>query len=326
MKPVVLAYRADWSEAALPTERIDYRSLTHIAHSFAVAESGGLRFPATASSRKLVDTAHRSGVKVLLAVGGADSNKALAALCETESGTRKLASEIAAQVKTVGYDGADIDWEHPENPTETARLSRFTAALRGALPRPKMVTIAVPSVDWNGRWYDAPAILPHVDWAAVMCYDFYGPWTNRAGHHSALFAPKGTDPSLAGSAAMRYWREAKRFPANKLLLGIPLYVRGFRAERWNDSISDPADRQFNAAYRAMRDAGTADKNIVCATWPAENGAVIASGDNPESALKKGAWAKQNKLAGVFFWELSQDGDGKSLPSVIQAARKGLVTR
>jgi GH18 family chitinase len=89
-------------------------------------------------------------------------------------------------------------------------------------------------------------------------------------------------------------------------------------------VPDSADRQFTAVYRTIRSVGATDKNAVCAIWPAENGTVIASGDNPESALKKGAWAKRNKLAGVFFWELSQDGDGKSVPSVIQAARKGLV--
>jgi hypothetical protein len=222
MKPVVLAYRADWSEAALPTERIDYKSLTHIAHSFAIAGSGGLRFPATESSRKLVDMAHRNGVKVLLAVGGADSNKALSALCETGSGTRKLAAEIAARVRTIGYDGADIDWEHPENATDTARLSRFTAALRGTLPRPKMVTIAVPSVDWNGRWYDASAILPHVDWAAVMCYDFYGPWTEtrrapfravRPERHRTVPVRQCCDPLLARSETVPGGQTATGNPA-----------------------------------------------------------------------------------------------------------------
>ncbi|MBC8139198.1 MAG: glycoside hydrolase family 18 protein [Fibrella sp.] len=321
-KPIVLAYRSDWNENDLPPDRINYKPLTHIAHSFAVAESVGLRFPAFGPSRALVETAHRSGVKVLLAVGGADSNKALSALCATGADTRKLVSEIAAHVKKVGYDGADIDWEHPENPTDTNRLSRFTAVLRGALPRPKLVTMAVPSVDWNGRWYDAAAVLPYVDWAAVMCYDFYGPWAERAGHQSALFAAKATEPALSASAAMRYWREMKQFPASKLLLGVPLYVRGFRTKNWGDSVPNPADKQFNVSYRSLKSVGKTEKDVVCATWLTDSGTVIASGDNPESARKKGAWAKQNKLAGVFFWELSQDGDGKSIPSVIQAARKG----
>ncbi|MBC7805420.1 MAG: glycoside hydrolase family 18 protein [Akkermansiaceae bacterium] len=330
MKPIVLAYRSSWNENDLPPDRVNWSLLTHIAHSFALAESGGIRFPPIDASRALVETAHRNGVKVLLAVGGADSNKALSALCATEVGTQKLVAEIAAQVKKVGYDGADIDWEHPASVTDTNRLSRFAAALRGALPRPMLVTIAVPSVDWDGRWYDAPALLSHVDWAAVMCYDYYGPWSNRAGYHAALFplktgVPQADQTALTASGSIRYWRETKRFPASKLILGIPLYVRGFRTKNWSDPVANPADKQFSVAYRTLKGAGVIDKTAVCATWLAEDGAVIASGDNPETALRKGAWAKQNGLAGIFFWELSQDGDGKMVPSVIAAARKGFET-
>lgn len=324
-KAVVLAYRSDWTASELPAERINYKSLTHIAHSFAIAEGGRIRFPETEATRSLIATAHRNGVKVLLAIGGADSNKELSGMCATDTGMQKLVGEIAAHIKTFSYDGADIDWEHPDNATDTARLSRFTAALRKALPHPKLVTMAVPSVDWNGRWYDSAAILPHLDWVAVMCYDFYGPWTDRAGHHAALFAPKGADAALSASAAIRYWRETKRFPESKILLGIPLYARGFRAKNWGDPVPNPADRQFDTSYRALKSVGVTDKTAVCATWSAENGSVIASGDNPETALKKGIWAKKNRLAGIFFWELSQDGDGKTLPSVIQAARKGFET-
>ena len=145
-KDIVLAYRSNWNEKDLPPDRIDWKSLTHIAHSFAVAGNGGLRFPEAGASRALVETAHRHGVKVLLAVGGADSNNALSALCATEAGTRKLVGDVAAQVRKIGYDGVDIDWEHPGNATDTDRLSRFAAVLRGALPRPKLVTMAVPSV------------------------------------------------------------------------------------------------------------------------------------------------------------------------------------
>ncbi len=327
MKPIVLAYRSDWNEAELPPERVNYKPLTHIAHSFAVVGATGIKSPATDSARKLVETAHRNGVKVLLAVGGAESNAALSTLCATKAGARTLAQSVAARVLSIGYDGADIDWESPENHTEGNRLSHFVAEMRLALPRPKLVTMAVTAVDWFGRWFDSPALEPHVDWAAVMCYDFYGPWSDRAGYHSALYPskkapPKADEQGMTASGGIHYWRERKRFPADKLLLGIPLYARGFRTKEWGAVVPNAADRKFEVTIRSLKDGGTTDPDAVCATWQSENGSVLLAGDNTHTARLKGAWARQNKLGGVFFWELSQDGDGKSAPSVIRAARDG----
>lgn len=320
-KPIVLAYRSSWNEADLPPAKVNYAPLTHIAHSFAVANKTGLQFPEAKASRTLIETAHKSGVKVTLAVGGAGSNAALSALCATPAKTVTLAKTVAKHINVLGYDGADVDWEHPENATETNRLSAFVGALRAELPRPKLLTMAIPSTDWDGRWYDAPTLLPHLDWAAVMSYDFFGSWSDTAGHHAALIAAKGVDPALSGSAAIAYWHEKKRFPAGKLLLGIPLYARGFRTKNWGDPVNSPGDKRFDEPYRVVK-SGVTDRALVCAMGKAENGAIIWSGDNPETAQVKAAWARKQNLAGVFFWELSQDGDGKSLPSVIVAAARG----
>ena len=321
-KPIVLAYRAVWNPTELPPAKIDYAPLTHIAHAFVTVERGAIRFPDETASRALIHTAHKHGVKVTLAIGGAASNRELSALCASEAATKTLAARIASHVTTLGYDGADIDWEHPETVADTARLSRFTRLLRQALPRPRLVTMATPSTDWNARWYDAPAILSHLDFAAVMTYDFFGSWSASAGHHSALFAGATGDPALCASAAIRYWQSVKRFPASKLLLGIPLYARGFRTKAWGDPVQAVADKTIEAAYRTLG-VGATDAAAGCATWKTERGAVLMSGDNPETARQKGAWTRAHQLAGVFFWELSGDAPGEL--SVVRAARAGLAT-
>ena len=319
-KPIILAYLADWKAAELPAAKVDYAKMTHIAHSFAVATNEGVTFPDVKASRELITTAHKKGVKVTLAIGGAESNRALSTLCQTVDGAKKLAASVAAHVQTIGYDGVDVDWEHPENRADAGRLSLFVAELRRVVPRPKLLTMAVPATDWSAKWHDAPALLPHLDWAAVMTYDFYGPWSGDAGHHAALFPTKASDPSLSGSAAIKYWRTVKKFPASKLLLGVSVYARGFRAKAWGDVVSNHADKEVERAYRDLGGVGKTDAATGTATWKAENGAVILSGDNPDTARQKGGWAKSQNLAGVFFWELSQDLDGDK--SVIRAARRG----
>ena len=49
---------------------------------------------------------------------------------------------------------------------------------------------------------------------------------------------------------------------------------------------------------------------------------LISYDDTDSATIKGAYAKSRKLGGIFFWDISNDFDGKSNP-LVRAARKGL---
>ena len=44
--------------------------------------------------------------------------------------------------------------------------------------------------------------------------------------------------------------------------------------------------------------------------------------DPTSAQRKGEFARKQGLGGIFFWEISQDFDGKTNP-LVRAAAKGL---
>ena len=76
-KPVVLNYVPDWH--TIDPATIDYGLYTHLCHAFAHYESGALHLPDETASRALIDAAHAHGVKVLLSIGGADSNSSLKA-------------------------------------------------------------------------------------------------------------------------------------------------------------------------------------------------------------------------------------------------------
>lgn len=57
-----------------------------------------------------------------------------------------------------------------------------------------------------------------------MAYDFAGSWSNTAGHHAQLYPGNPGEPS--GSTAVDYVISTG-FPANKILLGVPVYGRSF---------------------------------------------------------------------------------------------------
>jgi chitinase len=327
--PVVLAYYADWAADKLPVARIDWRPLTHVTHSFAVVRAdGSLALPDKSRSRELCARAKDAGKKALLALGGASSNRALSDATATPDGVAKLADALVKVVKGAGYSGLDVDWEAPEDPQDQDHMNALVRALRERLPAGALITMAVPSTDWAGRWYDRDVLAPLVDLLCVMAYDMHGPWGSHAGHNAPLAAPP-EDPDgaiLNVPASLDYWLTRRGWPAGKVLLGIPLYGRGFRAAKWGDPAKGDHDRSYVplSGIPVLTRAGWKEDRDPAARVPylvSPDGAELLSFEDERSAREKGALARSRGAGGIFFWELTQDKPG--LPT-LRAARDGYI--
>lgn len=248
-KPIVLGYYPSWVKAS-PPDKIDYSLFTHIVHAFATVDrQGNLRLPEAKAARDLCRRAHAKNVKVLLALGGADSNDTLTAAMADEKGAERLTQSLVEAAAQVGYDGVDVDWEFPENDTDQKRMEELVRRLRAALKkhsRDSLLTMAVPALNWNGRRYATDALLPHVDFINVMTYDMHGPWSGHAGHNAPLFeTPEDTKDGAGNNAAaaLAYWTKERNWPRERLLIGLPCYGRGFRATRLGEATTGLAKRQ-----------------------------------------------------------------------------------
>jgi chitinase len=330
-RPYVIGYYADW-QTSLPPSKIDYRLFTHLNHAFArIDKQGVLRFPDPANTQDLCARAHTAGVKVLLSVGGADTGTGFANATTTPDAVKRLADQLADVVQPTGYDGIDLDWEFPANAAERDRMNALTAALRERLPRPALLTMAVPATNWSGRWFGKDALLPHIDFLNVMTYDFHGSWSDHAGHNAPLFFPaSGDQPSCRGNTvegSMDYWLRQKNWPKDRLLLGIPLYGRGFRAPRLGAPASGTHARS-GVPYRgieALRKLGWRETwdDVAQVPWlQAPDESEVLCFDDARSIRRKGRYARERGLAGIFFWEVSEDFDGTSNP-LVKAASDGL---
>jgi chitinase len=160
-------------------------------------------------------------------------------------------------------------------------------------------------------------LLPHIDFLNLMTYDFSGPWSAQAGHNAPLGFCK---------SAIAFWNSTLGWPKEKLILGVPLYGRGFRAS----AIGEKATGSYERSYVSLSDAqklvraGWATKTDLkeSVSWAAKpGGGELVSFEDTASARNKSAWAREQKLGGVFFWELSGDVPGSA---VLRAARAGLL--
>jgi chitinase len=314
-RAAVLGYYPSWA-SKLPPKDIRYERFTHLAHAFLQAEPDGrLKADPAIPSADFARRAREKRVVPLLSLGGANSGDTFFSITQNADTLRRYVDAVAAAAREHGYGGFDLDWEFPQDVEGRDGLSRLVAALRKASPA-AFLSVAVSATDWYGRWWDVDALRPHVDQLNVMAYDFHGSWSAHAGHPAPLRPAAGDDEACGTShavvAAADYWIEKRKWPAQRLSIGIPAYGVGFAVRQWHQK---PAGKPSvgAASYRELRRlaegtdwvrAWNADVGVP--TLVRRDGAELIGYEDPESAALKGAWARARGVGGIFFWQIEQD--------------------
>lgn len=311
--PVVLGYYPSW--VAHPNAKeIRYERFTHLAHAFLQADAeGNLKEDRAIPNRELTRLAHEKGVKVLVSIGGAASAKTFRKIIATAETRQRYVASLVKVVVESGYDGVDVDWEPTESDEDRKGLVVLVRALRVALPD-ALLTMAAPASDWYGRWWDVDELRDRVDLLNVMTYDFHGPWSAHAGHNAPLNgAPDDEEDGavLSVASGMAYWSGKRKWPVDKLNVGIPCFGRGFAVRGWNQKPAGKAKHESIDAHdipALLQDGWRRawDPKVGVPTLLKEGVTELISYEDAESAALKGAWAKEKGYRGVFFWNIEQD--------------------
>ena len=297
---LVLGYFPSWKGDALDSVRLDL--LTHVVYAFAIpTAAGGLRpLDNPDAARALVERAHAAGTKVLLGVGGwsyddvpLESTFVLAT--ETQARRDALADAILSLCEEYGFDGVDMDWEHPRvDGPSASQYEALMLTLAGRLHEEgKLLTCAVLSgatADGN-LYYDAAAhsdqVLDAVDYVNIMAYD-----GGDGERHS---------PYDFAVACAAYWNEIRGVPGEKLLLGLPFYSR-------------PGWASYREILAQTPDAWQGDS--------ADYHGTTVWYNSPDTIRQKTAYALE-RLGGVMIWEITQDTDDTEhslLEAIVNAER------
>ncbi|XP_037089828.1 uncharacterized protein LOC119110198 [Pollicipes pollicipes] len=261
-----------------------------------------------------------------LAVGGwNDSRKTdYAAMAADADRRRTFARSAAAALDTFGFDALHMDWEFPDGARQRRDFSALLEDLRAALGgRP--LHVAVPASDYQARKaFEMGRVARLADRLYVMAYDMRGGWTpDVAGHHAPL-APRPSDFSQQDAkSAVRMWRAAGA-PAEKLLLGIPLYGRGWRVAEPESSAPMPA-LGLAPAGPYTREPGVLSYLEICQNmqqrgWTSHKlvdedfvygAAAVGDGqwfgyDDEHMVAEKVRLALGLGLPGVFVWDVAMD--------------------
>ncbi|KAL5527614.1 hypothetical protein ACEPAG_6415 [Sanghuangporus baumii] len=239
--PLLSAYYPDWAASSLPPENIDMSRLDWIDFAFGVLNqdfSIGFDDPDSSPDilNRLVSAAHAKGTKVKLSIGGWDGSRYFSAACQTAASRRTFVNNIVNVYNQFKLDGIDIDWEYPGQqgegsngvtPQDSSNFLAMLKLLRSGLPSGARITAAVQDVPFAGPdgnpMNDVSGFAAVLDWVNIMNYDVFSSSSNP-GPNAPLDngCHDSSQPQYNARAAISAWTNAK-FPANRLMLGVPFY-------------------------------------------------------------------------------------------------------
>lgn len=230
------------------------------------------------------------------------------------------------------FDGIDLDWEYPNacglscDTSGPASFKNMMQAMRAKFGANNLVTAAVTADASSGGKIDAAdyaGAAQYMNWFNVMTYDFFGAWAAQGptAPHSPLTSYAGIPQAGFNSAEAIAKFKAKGVPANKLLLGIGFYGRGWTGVTQSapgGSATGPAAGTYEQGiedYKVLRNSCPAN-GTVAGTAYAHCGSNWWSYDTPATVTSKMSWAKNQGLGGAFFWEFSGDtGNGELVGAI-----------
>ena len=267
-KPRLVAYLPGWSSQGLPDG--GYPGVTDLVlFSGEPRADGSLDLSALAATPwEKVAAIRAAGTHVHLCLGGWGRSAHFAAVTADPRLRARLVADAARFCAERSLDGIDLDWEHPRARAQLEGYGALVDELKAALAsRGGEVTITLADITQlppdGGR---------RADRIQLMAYDLPGP-------HS----------TMEGAVARAEALLAAGVPAERLVLGVPLYGRGV------------TDRNRTLPYREILNQFR--------PRPEQDEVDGLFFNGPVTMVRKADWVRKRGLAGMMAWEATQDAQG-----------------
>jgi chitinase len=342
----VVAYLASWSvPPAIHAEQI-----THINFAFAHIDKTGhavFEQPAVGQSLLQLRALKKANpwLKLIVSVGGWQA-EGFSDAALTDSSRRTFARSAVTLLREYAADGIDLDWEYPGQgvagiryrsedkhnftlllKTLREQLDAESSAQRRSGSARYILTIAAADREYFDHT-EMNRLHVYLDWINLMSYDFFNSLTPTTGHHAGLHPAEHAAPAdRSADAAVKQYLAAG-VPADKIVLGVAFYGRGFAGVTpVNNGVNQPYQR-FEAEHSYAELAGKfVGQQGFIRYWDASAQApylwnsasrTFITYDDPQSIAVKAHYVIEQRLGGVMFWELSQDRDGELLDVIARA--------
>ena len=140
----------------------------------------------------------------------------------------ELCRRVCGVIAEYGFDGADINWEYPQDANDRTNEVLFARELRLAMRRENkeaVLTAAVPATMYGFDTHDIVGLVPELDYLNVMTYDYHINDSETL-HHTAPRndgTGKYQDRGYSNEQTTQMFIE-NGVPAKKMILGCGLYT------------------------------------------------------------------------------------------------------
>jgi chitinase len=209
------------------------------------------------------------------------------------------------------------------------QLNAASAAQRRAGRDRYLLTIAAADREYLEHT-EMDKVPAYLDWINLMSYDFFNSLTRTTGHHAGLYPSRFSAPTDRNADAAVKQYLAAGVPADKIVLGVAFYGRGFAGVvPVHNGVNEPYQRfEGEHSYAELVDKFIGKQGFTRYwdeaaqapyLWNSASRTFI-SYDDPQSIAIKSQYVLEHRLGGVMFWELSQDHDGELLQVVANQLR------
>jgi chitinase len=341
-EPVITAYVFP-QETLLTPGQVAGRKVTRINYAFANIADGGIveGFPQESQNLATLVSLKKENPKllVLASVGGWSWSGGFSDAALTETSRAVFVNSAVGYLERHSLDGIDIDWEYPGMPGAGHKhraqdKQNFTLLLRDmrarfdreekALHRHLYLTIAGGSSDEYLDHTEMREVAGYVDTVNLMAYDYYEPSDDkRTGNHAPLFTDPADPKKTSADNSVRLYEQAG-VPAAKLVLGVPFYGHAWSnvppangglfqpggGHAPDATYSDIAANLLGHGYVRGWDAAASAPYL----YHSQNRTFV-SYEDPASLTLKCRYVREHHLAGMMFWEYSNDPGGVLLDAI-----------
>jgi len=286
-------------------------------------------------------------LKILMSVGSWEFSANFSDAALTVDSRSRLVRSCVAFMRQYLFDGIDLDWRYPVSggptpgrPEDRANYTLLMAEFRKQLDtageqdgRPYLLTMLAPATPDLYENIELDGISLYADWINLMTFGYQGAGSEIASHHAPLFGntrdPRGEvlQQEYNVDATVNAYLNAG-VPADKLVVGIPLYAQTWRNVKSNDYFGlyetangVPAGTRPGGIlyYRDMlplldnSDYTKFFDEAAGAPWLySANERIAVSYENVQSIQNKVGYVQRRQLGGVMIWQLNYDNKADPL--------------
>ncbi|MCR8559081.1 glycoside hydrolase family 18 protein [Mucilaginibacter sp. BJC16-A38] len=333
-KHVVIGYVGGY-RGLIDTSLVNAKKLTHINYAFVNVKDNrawltNIRTDTTNFKNLLKLKKVNPDLKILISIGGWAWSKNFSDAVVSDTSRNAFAASAVEIIRKYNLDGVDIDWEYPDNigdgnvyrPEDKQNYTLMFKAIRKELDKLEdetgkklFLTAAVGGFKRFTQTTEMDKVAKYLNYINLMTYDYFQDSLGIAVHHTNLYASKKYNTLDYAAKAVADF-EAAGVPAKKLVMGMAFYGRSSRViDTAANGLGIKTDGKMRAGgFTFIKDSLVSNKSF---KYYRDNDAAapylfnsstrqFISYEDEWSIKNKCDYVSKMKLAGVMFWEYSDD--------------------